>query len=71
MTDKLRMSALNARDAQCIRGGDGDNGGTIIPEGYGPDNPIPNDNTTVVRKDPMPDIPLNPAPSEGGVVAMP
>lgn len=71
MTDKLRMSALNAREAQCIKGGDGDNGGTIIPEGYGSNNPTPNDEIPKNNPDtlkgyyvtlPSDTIPQQPAP---------
>ncbi len=69
MTDKLRMSALKAREAQCIRGGDGE---LPPPEGYGPNFPTPNDEIPKLNPDtlkgyyvnlPSDTIPQQPAPS--------
>ena len=65
MTDKLRMSALNAREAQCIRGGDDTPPPTDLEKPFPPDIPVlPNDKTRV--QPPLYFEPVEYQPSEGG-----
>ena len=60
MINKFQTSVLSAKEAQCIKGGDGNPNPP-----YGPNNPIPNDKTRVDRPEPKEPIPYPSQPIGG------